>query len=177
MDIDITNLKPYIAKIDAWIDGYIDAHRNERIRVSGLGFPSLPAYFTPGILDNAYVVYTDHVKSPPLYELGLDGFTFFESMNPAGITYKDTFFITPAQKDRESIHFHELIHIIQWNELGAENFILVYGANLLISGYRLHPLEAIAYDLQTDFDQGRSIPDLESRVSAHCRELVEKLNV
>ena len=177
MDIDIGSLKPFIAKIDAWIDGYIDAHREERIRVADLDFPNLPAYFVPNMLKNAYTVYTDQIKAPPLHELGLDGFSFFESMNPEGITYKDTFFITPAQKDRESIHFHELIHIIQWNELGAEKFIRVYGANLLISGYRLHPLEAIAYDFQTDFDQGRSIPDLESRVRVHCRELVEKLNV
>ena len=177
MHIDITNLKPFIAKVDAWIDGYIDAHSNERTRVSELGFPRLPAYFTPDILDNAYVVYTDHVKSPPLQELGLDGFSFFESMDPEGITYKDTFFITPDQKDRESIHFHELIHIIQWDELSAEKFILTYGANLLVSGYRRHPLEAIAYDLQAEFDQGRPIPGLESRVRSHCRELAENLNV
>ena len=176
MDIDITNLKPFIAKVDAWIDGYIDAHRNKRTRVSEFGFPSLPAYFTPGILDNAYVVYTDQVKSPPLHEIGLDGFSFFESMDPEGITYKDTFFITPDQKDRESIHFHELIHIIQWDELGVENFILTYGANLLVSGYRRHPLEAITYDLQAAFDLGRPIPGLESRVRAHCRELAGKLN-
>jgi len=177
MDIDITSLKPFIAKVDAWIDNYIAAHRKESIRVSELGFPDLPQYYSQTLLNRAFAVYTDQIKAPPLTEFALDGFSFFESMNPEGITYKDTFFITPDQKDRESIHFHELIHIIQWDELGAENFILVYGANLLISGYRLHPLEAIAYDLQTDFDQGRSIPDLESRVRAHCRELVEKLNV
>ena len=176
MDIDITNLKPYIAKIDAWIDGYIDAHRNERARISELGHPSLPAYFASDILDNAYAVYKYQVKSPPLHELGLDGFSFFESMDPEGITYKDTFFITPDQKDRESIHFHELIHIIQWDELGADKFILTYGAKLLVSGYRRHPLEVVAYDFTSDFNQGRPIPDLESRVRSHCRELAEKLN-
>ncbi|MFP4533145.1 MAG: hypothetical protein ACLFNS_10730 [Desulfobacterales bacterium] len=175
MDIDITSLKPFIAKIDTWIDDYIVAHREERIRVADLGFPNLPAYLAPHILKSAYAVYTDQIKAPPLHEMGLDGFSFFESMDPEGITYKDTFFITPDHQKRESIHFHELIHIIQWNELGAENFILTYGANLLVSGYRLHPLEAIAYDLQADFDRGHAIANLESRVRSHCRNLAENL--
>ncbi|MDZ7830286.1 MAG: hypothetical protein U5L07_00885 [Desulfobacterales bacterium] len=173
MTIDINSLKPFIAKIDAWIDGYINAHREKRIRVADLGFPNLPAYFAPHILKSAYAVYTDQVKAPPLHEMGLEGFSFFESMDPEGITYKDTFFITPDHQKRESIHFHELIHIIQWNELGVENFILTYGANLLVSGYRLHPLEAIAYDLQADFDRGHAIANLESRVRSHCRNLAE----
>jgi len=86
-------------------------------------------------------------------------------------------FRSPDQKDRESIHFHELVHIIQWDELGAEKFILTYGINLLASGYRQHPLEAIAYDLQAEFDQGRPIPGLESRVRSQCRELAANLNV
>lgn len=175
-DIDITSLKPFIAQIDSWIDGYIHSHSQERNRVSELGFPRLPEYYSQTILDRAFAVYTDQVKAPPLTEFGINGFSFFESLDAGGITYKDTFFITPDQKDRESIHFHELIHIIQWYELGADKFILTYGANLLVSGYRRHPLEAIAYDFQADFDQGRPIPDLESRVRSHCRELAEKLN-
>ena len=176
MNIDLNSLKPLVTKVDAWIDCYIATHRNSRMRVSDLGFPNLPAYFAPRILDNSYTVYTNDIQAPPLAEFGIDGLSFFESLNANGITYKDTFFLTTDQTRRESIHFHELIHIIQWSELWAEDFIMVYGVNLLEYGYRQHPLEVIAYDLTERFDQGLPIKDLESMVRSHARDLANQLS-
>jgi len=175
MDIDLESLAPFIAKIDSWIDGYINAHKEKRVRVADLDFPNLPRYFGGNTLAHAHVVYTDQIKAPPLNELGIDGFSFFETLNAAGITYKGTFFIATNLASQESIHFHELIHTIQWDELGVEEFIKVYGIHLLEHGYRQHPLEVIAYDLQAAFDQGRFIADLEPKVRSHCRKLADGL--
>lgn len=175
MDIDLNSLKPFISQIDSWIDGYINAHKEKRIRVADLGFPTLPRYFAGNILEHAHAVYVDQIEAPPLKKMGLDGFSFFESLDAEGITYKDTFFITKDHAKRESIHFHELIHTIQWDELGAADFILVYGFGLLQSGYRQCPLEAIAYQYQSDFDRGLSIEDLEAKVRSHCRDLARNI--
>ncbi len=175
MDIDLKNLKRLIANVETWIDIYIAVHREHRKPVSELGFANLSHYFSETILNQAYVVYTDAINSPPLAEFGLEDLAFFESLDATGITYKDTFFLKTDQKNRESIHFHELIHIIQWKELGAKDFIQVYGINLIEFGYRRHPLELIAYDLTADFDRDIPITKLEPRVRAHCNELAEDI--
>lgn len=75
----------------------------------------------------------------------------------AGITYKDTFFINQAYST-ESLHFHELIHVVQWERLGVDNFLLAYGVGLMHFGYKNSPLEQMAYLLQGRFDNGELPP-------------------
>ena len=69
-----------------------------------------------------------------------------------GITYLDTYFLLPGGADDESLHFHELVHVIQWRVLGPENFLLLYAADLAERGYSDSPLEAMAYGHQQRFD-------------------------
>jgi hypothetical protein len=71
----------------------------------------------------------------------------------AGITYKDTFFVSHLHQT-ESLHFHELVHVVQWERLGVDNFLLAYGAGLMQFSYQSSPLEQMAYSLQAAFDRG-----------------------
>jgi len=48
----------------------------------------------------------------------------------------------------------ELVHVIQWERLGVDDFLLAYGAGLMQFGYRDSPLEKMAYSLQASFDGG-----------------------
>jgi len=78
-------------------------------------------------------------------------------MSKEGITYKNTFFINHLHQT-ESLCFHELVHVIQWERLGVNNFLLAYGVGLMQFGYfdyQNSPLEQMAYSLQGDFDRGR----------------------
>ncbi len=102
---------------------------------------------------------TVRVPFPPLSRMGLPEFTQMESMQTqmAGITYEDTFFINHFQRT-ESLHFHELVHVVQWERLGVDNFLLAYGAGLMEFGYFNSPLEQMAYSLQARFEGGR-LPD------------------
>jgi hypothetical protein len=78
-----------------------------------------------------------------------------------GATFKDTVFIQVGQpSESESLHFHELVHVVQWNQLGVDNFLLAYGIGLLQFGYRESPLEQMAYSLQAQFDEGSLQPTL-----------------
>jgi hypothetical protein len=70
-----------------------------------------------------------------------------------GITFKDTFFLKQGC-DSEAVHFHELVHVVQWARLGIDNFLLAYGFGLLSFGYAQSPLEKMAYSLQRDFELG-----------------------
>ena len=60
----------------------------------------------------------------------------------------DTFFVTQGELANEALHFHELIHVVQWRLLGPERFIALYAEGLERFGYRSSPLEVIAYDLE-----------------------------
>ncbi|MGC1950636.1 MAG: hypothetical protein WA679_24215, partial [Pseudolabrys sp.] len=68
-----------------------------------------------------------------------------------GITYLNTFFIKRDELRNEAIHFHELIHIVQWRILGPEQFLRLYADGLERLGYRDSPLEVMAYDAEAAF--------------------------
>ena len=99
---------------------------------------------------------TGKVPFPPLGRMGLPEFEQMENMYMAGITFKDTFFVNQLHQT-ESLHFHELIHVVQWERLGVDNFLLAYGVGLMQFGYQNSPLEQMAYSLQEDFDRGSLI--------------------
>ena len=77
-----------------------------------------------------------------------------EMMPMAGVTYKDTFFVCNGQQ-RDSLYFHELVHVVQWDRLGVDNFLLAYAVGLMQHGYEQSPLEQMAFELQARFNQQR----------------------
>ena len=102
--------------------------------IADLHFPRLPSYYSPEILSLAKVIVIDRVPVPPLSAMGLAEFAEFEQTSFDGITYKDTYFIRKDHAGDEFIHFHELVHVIQWRELGVEAFLLAYANGLLELG-------------------------------------------
>ena len=169
--MDRNTLVAAIPSVNLWIDNYIDQHKSSRVCLANAGFSRLPSYFAQQILESAYYVLVPKIEAPPLAEFGL-GELSFEGENYSGITFKDTFFVTSKN---ESLHFHEMIHIIQWDELGPENFLLAYGVGLVKYGYRDSPLEEIAYSMQARFNAGKYIEDIEPTVRSHCRELLQQM--
>jgi hypothetical protein len=145
---------PYLPRILNWIQQTLDAHAREKRAVPSFKFPRLPQYFSAGLLNSASMVITDNLPRPPLSALGLREFADFERQPMSGITYLDTYFLEPSAAAVESLHFHELVHVIQWQVLGSKDFLLLYAAGLAEFGYRDCPLEAMAYDHQRRFDAG-----------------------
>ena len=137
-----------------WIDATLEENRPNAVSVNTLTFPQLRKVLPLDLLSRAQVVVvTGKVPFPPLSRMGLPEFTQMESMQMAGVTYKDIFFISHLHQT-ESLHFHELVHVIQWERLGVDYFLLAYGAGLMQFGYRDSPLEKMAYSLQYGFDRG-----------------------
>jgi hypothetical protein len=71
------------------------------------------------------------------------------------------------------LHFHELIHIVQWRLLGPERFLAAYAAGLETSGYRTSPLECMAYDAQSAFSQSARAFDAERMVAEQLSRMQE----
>src|SRR5262249_1210646 len=134
-----------------WLQKTLVTYASSAKSVASCAFPRLPNYFTPTTLESAKVVLVDQLPRPPLSSWGLTRFADFERGDFSGITFLDTFFLKRDQSKNETIHFHELIHVIQWRILGPEQFLRSYADGLERFGYRDSPLEAMAYDAETRF--------------------------
>jgi len=137
-----------------WISQTLDVFTGEKHPVTAFHLKRLPHFFPTKILNTSSVVITTDPPKPPLSSLGLSEFAAFEQQPISGITYLDTYFVTPNAANDESVHFHELVHVVQWKVLRPEEFLLMYAAGLAEYGYLDSPLERMAYDHQARFDSG-----------------------
>jgi len=79
-------------------------------------------------------------------------------------SYLDRYFIKLTVVIEEALHFHELIHVIQWRLLGPEGFLRAYANGLDEFGYENSPLEKMAYDAEASFKRSSAIFDAEKFV-------------
>jgi hypothetical protein len=148
-----------------WIRTTLASSANAGRTVASRGFSRLPLYFTEKTLAFTKVVVVDPVPVPPLRSMGLAQFADFERGDFNGITYMDTVFLKPGQSDNENLHFHELVHVIQWRLLGPDRFLFSYAHGLECFGYRHSPLEAMAYDAEEAFASSTAIFNVEKMVA------------
>lgn len=153
-----------------WIRETLTATAPSARPVLSYGFSRLPAYYTPDRLTQTKVTEVDRVPVPPLSTFGLSQFRDFEEMDADGITYLDTYFVRREAARRESLHFHELVHAVQWQILGPERFLALYADGLEKFGYRDSPLEVMAYGLQAQFDLHPQPLDVETAVKRQLEE-------
>ncbi|WP_139229947.1 hypothetical protein [Marinobacter daqiaonensis] len=157
-----------IALVESWIDEVNEAHKNDRRPCSVLQ-NRFKDYFRPELLQSSYFVIVKVLpmpKMPELREAGLGDFMDNEDQL-GGITYKDTYYLVPDAAGDVGIHFHELVHVIQWRTLGTRNFIQRYMEEIQRFGYsEKAPLEQMAYGLQKTFEEGVVPFDVEKKVVA-----------
>lgn len=153
-----------------WIQRTLAAHASEARAVNTYNLPRLAQYYGGDTLANSKVVALARVPVPPLSELGLDRFGGFERMDLEGITYLNTYFVRRDRVSAESLHFHELVHVVQWKVLGPERFLALYADGLERFGYRNSPLEVMAYGLQSRFENDHISFDVQNEVARRLRE-------
>jgi len=162
--MDLQNLLQKLPPVRDWIERTLAAHRTEARSVASYRFPRLTQFYSPVFLETAFVVIVPRLPIVPMASLGLRELESFEKAEHAAITYRNTSFMLEAGSADESLHFHELIHVIQWQQLGVEGFLTAYANGIIEHGYRDNPLEVMAYDLQAHFDQGGPPMDVKSAV-------------
>ncbi len=101
---------------------------NRPFPVISLGFPNLPKVFPSDLLEKTKVgTVTGQLPFLPLpatlRRMGLPDFVQMWNASMKGVTYKNTFFVNSLYWD-ESIYFHELVHIVQWERLRVDDFLL-----------------------------------------------------
>jgi hypothetical protein len=148
-----------------WIRTTLTTSAHVAQTIASRGFSRLPLYFTEKTLASTKLVLADPLPMPPLSSIGLARFAEFERGNFDGITYIDTIFLKPTRSNDEVIHFHELVHVIQWRLLGPDRFLLSYANGLECFGYRQSPLEDMAYNAETAFANSTTPFDVEKMVA------------
>ena len=154
-----------------WVEQTLSRYAPQARALGSLGFKRLPGYFKPEVLASAKVIYVAAVPVPPLTALGLPQFSEFEHLNAAGITYTDTFFAREELRGDEGLHFHEMVHVLQWRFLGSRAFIATYADGLERAGYRHAPLEVMAYTLETVFAKSPAPFDVAAVVREELKQL------
>jgi hypothetical protein len=134
----------------SWMRQTLADHKGSAKTVASRGFKRLPSYFSQGLFDTTKVVPVPRVPMPPLSSTGLHRFGDFERGDFDGVTYLNTYFVKRTKASDEELHFHELIHIVQWRLLGPGRFLKLYADGLERYGYRDSPLERMAYVAQVD---------------------------
>jgi hypothetical protein len=151
-------------KVQAWIQKTLAAYEKDAQPIASMHFARLPLYFDYDLLETVKFIPVDQVPMPPLSAMGLDRFAAFEQGNFHGVTYLDRYFIKWTVVTEEALHFHELIHVIQWRLLGPEGFLRAYANGLDEFGYENSPLEKMAYDAEASFKRSSAIFDAEKFV-------------
>jgi len=157
-------------KVMSWIHRTLRSYQNIARPVGSMNFKRLPLYFSRTEIERAKFAAVDRIPLPPLASIGLRRFKKLERGDYDGITYLDTYFLKRPKARDESLHLHEMIHVVQWRLLGAEFFLAMYAAGLEKFGYRDSPLEKMAYDAQDMFARGERF-DAERFVAAQLNRM------
>ena len=126
----------------------------------------LSGYFSRSLLEATRFVVVDEIPFPnvPVLKRVMSG-------GAVGITFKHTYYLAPSVASDPSVHFHELVHVLQWRYLGAKPFIRRYLMETLRHGYRDAPLEIMSYALQQWFEERGEPFDVESCVHKYLKGL------
>lgn len=141
-----------IGKIEQWIHQVNSSHRELRQSCSVFE-EHFRGFYSPDFLNTAFFVVTDEIPKPDFPELREAGLGGFIDMNVGGITYNDTYYVKQGAADELRLHFHELVHVIQWRELTLQGFIERYIREIQDFGYDEAPLEKMAYALDGHYQK------------------------
>ncbi len=159
-----------------WMDETLTRHARLAKPTAAFEFDRLARYFTTTLLEKTYVVVVRELPLPPFKGLGLEELEGLGAAPAAAITYRNFYFIHPDCVGDEVLHFHELIHVIQWHELGVNGFLLAYAHGLLTVGYLENPLEVQAGLHERRFRETDEPYDVSNVVSTELRPTVDVLS-
>ena len=148
-------------EIESWIDKIIKSYAGNSISCATLS-NQLGDCYPLSFLQKCKYVVVDNIPRP---EINLPEFHDFLTMDIEGITYKELYFIKSGCEHEMPLHLHELVHVAQWNHLGANNFINRYLTEIKVYGYYDAPLEKMAYYAQSEFETKNQIINIPAWVS------------
>jgi hypothetical protein len=141
-----------VSDVQKWIVHTLAEHEAQMEPIVAAQFERLEGYYPNTLLHRIQRVIVDRCPIPPLAITGIPQLVEIETWDIKGIPWKNTIFIRRNLADWDAIHFHELLHIIQWEYLGTENYLTAWAIGTITRGYRDNPLEEAAFRHQLRFE-------------------------
>jgi hypothetical protein len=145
-----------ILDLKKWIKNTNNQHKDIR-KPCSIFQDQFAGFYDYSFLKYRYFVVTAQLPFPSedlVESIGLKGFDI-NAMD--AITYDNTYYVRPSHRENLSLHFHELVHCVQWKILGKSRFLKRYINEVNEFGYKKAPLEDIAYSLEADYLYGKRI--------------------
>lgn len=171
-DDDVSRL---CGEVAAYVAAQRRRFREESAPLGSAERAALQAFFASSVLDSVRVrvLSGDTLDNPSFYrdlvQLGFAPEMLPDFTQMAAVTFVDT--VVSQEAFTGTILFHELVHVVQYAELGVEEFARLYVLGFLSGGsYRAIPLERNAYDLEARFSNS---PSQAFSVAAEVQRWVE----
>ena len=161
-----------------WIESQRVQHRVHADSLPDTTLAALSGFFEKGTLDRTRIRHVPSIENPPFYkEFEEAGEAFpLDFTVWAAITFGDVILVNGEQvpgPPSHSVVFHEMVHVVQYDELGIHEFARRYVTPFVQSrfNYMSIPLESVAFDLQGRFEERSGDPfsaeeEIRSRISA-----------
>jgi hypothetical protein len=157
-----------LPEMERWISRLHAQHDRLALPAREVAPVRIAGYFPPALLDSARVVTGESLPFPPVAEYGLPEFAGMASPDMAGITFGHLYFLRTGDP-AGTVHFHELVHVVQWQTLGVADFLSTYAVGLAQHSYETSPLESIAFWLEGQFALGIAPLDVSGFAAKHAR--------
>src|SRR5262249_13070179 len=163
--MDLSKLPPaLVSQLTAGVESFILSNRKKYFSQAAPLEPKLLAplepYFPGNILQNTrFLVLKDaRVNDPPFYSMakmmGIRNLPSFSDVS--AVTFVDV--VVSHEEWSESLLFHELVHVVQYAQLGNREFASRYVNGYIKGGsYEEIPLEKNATELEERFSQKNGV--------------------
>ena len=148
-----------------WIEGQRAQHRVHADPLPDTTVAALSGFFEPETLDRTRIRHVLNIDNPPFYkEFEEAGESFPLDFSVwAAITFGDVILVNGDQipgPPSHSVVFHEMVHVVQYDVLGIQEFALRYVTPFVQNrfNYMSIPLETVAFDLQGRFEESSGDP-------------------
>jgi hypothetical protein len=163
-----------------WIEQQRELHRSAGGELPAVAKDAVRPFFPAAVLDSARVTVVAAIPNPPFLEQARDlkglpvdriDFSVME-----GLTLMDTILVSQAVPPADPLRllFHELVHAVQYEILGLEEFSRQYVRGIVEGGFDYYriPLEVMAHDLDRRFADN---PGATFSVSEEVRRLLRPI--
>jgi len=162
--MDLTKLPPGMAgQLAGMVQDYIlSSQKKYGLRAASLTpeqKAAMQPFFAAPILDQArlMVLRGERVQDPPFYGMArMMGFKNLPSFaDTAAVTFVDV--IVSHEEFTDELLFHELVHVVQYAQLGTRDFATRYVNGFLHGGsYAEIPMEKHAYELEQRYSANKA---------------------
>src|SRR5258707_9631447 len=159
--MDLKNLPPgMVSQLVTTVEDYINNSRkkyaSQAVPMTDAQRNAMQPFFPAGVLDSARlcVLHGIRVSNPSMYAMakmmGIRNLPDFSAM--AAITFVDV--VVSHQEFTDALLFHELVHLVQYAQLGVKEFAERFVNGFILAGsYEEIPLEKMAQALEARVNQ------------------------